>query len=62
MALYKDFVIHEGVSFELRGEFFNIFNHVNWGNPSTTFGSGTFGQITSAKDPRIGEVAAKFTF
>jgi len=29
---------------------------------NTTFGSPTFGQITSALDPRIIQLAAKFSF
>jgi hypothetical protein len=32
---------------ELRIEAFNVFNHPQFGNPNTTFGSAAFGQITS---------------
>ena len=33
MSLFKQFAIREGVSFEIRGEFFNILNTPEWGGP-----------------------------
>ena len=33
--IFKTFIIHEGVSFELKGEFFNIGNRPNFGGPGT---------------------------
>lgn len=62
MAAYKDFRIREGLTLQFRSEFFNVFNHTNWNGPSTNLGAGTFGQITSAKDPRTGELALKLRF
>ena len=62
MALYKDFRIREGITLQFRSEFFNVFNHVNFNGPSTSLGAGTFGQLTSAKDPRQGELALKLRF
>jgi len=41
---------------------FNLFNRANFGNPSGAFSSAAFGQITSANDPRIMQVALKFVF
>jgi len=32
---------------EFRTDFFNAFNHVEFANPTTLFGSPTFGKITS---------------
>lgn len=62
MAAYKDFRIREGVTLQFRSEFFNVFNHTNFNSPNTSLGAGTFGQITSAKDPRTGELALKLRF
>ncbi len=50
------------VSFELRGDFFNVANLTEFQSPGTTFGSGTFGQITDTFDPRIIQVAGKLRF
>jgi hypothetical protein len=62
MALYKDFNIGERAKFQFRSEFFNIFNHTNFANVSTALGSGNFGEVTSARDPRILELALRFQF
>jgi hypothetical protein len=61
-SLIKTFRLRESSSFELRGEFFNVFNHANFVNPDATLGSPTFGQIHGAQDGRIIQVGAKITF
>jgi hypothetical protein len=48
--------------FEIRGEFFNIFNHTQFNNPSGDISSENFGNVTSARDPRIGQLSAKFVW
>ena len=62
MAIYKDFHITEKNKFEFRAEAFNVFNHTNFNGVSTAFGSGTFGRLTSARDPRIFEFALRYQF
>jgi len=62
MAAYKDFRLREGMTLQFRAEFFNVFNHVNFNGPNTSLGAGQFGQLTSAKDPRTGEMALKLRF
>jgi hypothetical protein len=62
IALSRSFVIREKKSLQLRGEAFNLPNHVNLNIPVSTLSSGTFGQIQSAADPRIIQLAAKFVF
>ena len=48
---------------ELRVEAFNLFNHVNWGNPNVTVGNTNAGMITSTSgDPRIMQFAVKYQF
>jgi hypothetical protein len=62
MGLYKDFHFTEHNVIQFRSEFFNIFNHTNFSGISTSYGSGNFGQVTSALDPRIIEFALKYRF
>jgi len=59
-GILKRTVIKEQVAFDLRIEFFNIFNHAQFRNPSGDISGGSFGIISSARDPRIGQVSAKF--
>jgi hypothetical protein len=47
---------------ELRAEVFNLLNTVNLGAPAGMFGAANFGTITSALDPRVVQLAVKFTF
>jgi hypothetical protein len=55
-------LFHESVKLEIRGEFFNLLNHAEFNNPSTSITSGSFGQVSGTADPRIIQVAARFTF
>ena len=59
-GLMKRTAITENMAFEIRVEFFNIFNHAQFENPSGNINSSGFGVVTSARDPRIGQVGAKF--
>jgi hypothetical protein len=62
MAFARNFRIREGASLMLRAEAFNLPNHVNPGNPILDLTSNNFGQILSANDPRIMQMALKFVF
>lgn len=62
LALLKETQITERVKLEFRAEFFNLFNHAQFRNPSADISSPTFGQVTSARDPRIGQMALKLYF
>ncbi|MGH9433331.1 MAG: TonB-dependent receptor, partial [Terriglobia bacterium] len=59
-ALEKTIRVTESTSFLLRGEFFNIFNRTNFNTPVGNFSSSQFGEVTSALDPRIGQLSVKF--
>jgi Carboxypeptidase regulatory-like domain len=56
----KRTVIREQMAFDLRIEFFNIFNHAQFTNPTGNINDSNFGIVTNARDPRIGQISAKF--
>jgi len=62
MSLMKTTHIRESMALEFRAEFFNTFNHTQFSNPSGNFSSSTFGIVTSAQPPRIGQMSLKFVF
>jgi hypothetical protein len=62
VSLQKTTKIRESMAFELRGEFFNVFNHTQFGGPNGNYSSGIFGVVTTARDPRIGQMSFKFVF
>jgi hypothetical protein len=63
ISLFKQFPIGEKVNLDFRVESFNIFNRVQFGNPDTTRGSGTFGYITTqANNPRALQMSGRFSF
>src|ERR1700691_6063098 len=62
LGLSKMIPLNDAMHFEIRGEFFNIFNHAQFNNPAGDISSSTFGNVTSARDPRIGQVSAKFVW
>ena len=47
---------------QFRADFFNIFNHANFMNPTSAANNANFGRILSANDPRIGQLALKLLF
>jgi hypothetical protein len=63
IGLHKITAIKERTELEFRVEFFNIFNHAQFSNPSGDFSSSTFGQVTGILvGPRIGQLAVKLRF
>jgi hypothetical protein len=62
MALIKDLKLTESKQLQFRAEFFNTFNHAQFGGPQGNFLSSAFGFVTNANPGRIGQVAVKFTF
>jgi hypothetical protein len=67
LTLSKTTAITERVKLEIRGEFFNIFNHAEFANPDTNITSPTFGQILNTgvpndPRPRIIQLAGRVTF
>ena len=62
VALTREFKLSEGLTFHARGEAFNVLNHPNFGSPNGNISSSTFGQIRSARDPRILQASVKLIF
>jgi hypothetical protein len=62
LALLKDVRLTESKTLQFRVELFNAFNHTQFGNPTGNYLSRAFGLVTSARDPRIGQVGAKILF
>jgi hypothetical protein len=75
-SLSRIFDLHEAIRLEVRAEAFNVINHTNFVAPATGTGipgistsgiqlnlnSSSFGQITTAGDPRILQFALKLYF
>lgn len=63
ISLFKNVALGSGRRLELRFEAFNATNRPSFGNPGTSLGSATFGQITSTKATnRELQLAAKIYF
>ena len=52
----------EGVDVQFRAEFFNLFNHTQAAGVNTSFGAAAFGQVVSARDPRITQLGLRLLF
>jgi len=66
LSVFKNIKFGERLNMQFRTEFFNAFNHTQFlfsGNSSAAYGfTGTFGQVTQARDPRIIQFALKIGF
>jgi hypothetical protein len=67
-SVYKNFAgiplphSAEGGTLQFRLESYNLFNHTQFNGYATGFGSGNFGQATSARLPRQLQLGLKFSF
>lgn len=62
-SLFKVFTLREQLKLQMRVESFNLFNHPNFGQPSSNISSATVGTINSTTgNPRIMQFAAKLIF
>lgn len=62
LALYKEFHFGDRVHLEFRAEAFNSLNHANFGLPDSSAGTGNFGVIGSANDPRDIQFGLKLVY
>ena len=61
-SVHKRWALAERIGLMYRCDFFNLPNRPNFGHPNTTFGSASFGTITSAKDARILQMNLRLEF
>ncbi len=59
MSTAKQILVTERTHLEVRGEFFNVFNHANFGLPDSNTGNVNFGKVSSAADPRLIQISAR---
>jgi hypothetical protein len=62
VAVTRFLNIREGHPLAVRAAFFNLTNHVNFSDPTTSLQSRSFGVILAASDPRILQFSMKYTF
>jgi hypothetical protein len=62
LALMRSFPLRGKRALEFRAEMFNVTNAAQFLAPNTVAGSAAFGTITAAGDPRVVQLALKFTF
>ena len=63
LALIRRVPLSAGAALELRAEIFNLLQHGQLRRPErASLGAAAFGTITSALDPRVGQLAVKVLF
>ena len=62
LSFFKDVALPRQQGIQLRLEAFNLWNQTQFRQPGNVIGTPTFGQITSAEDGRIIQVAVKYSF
>ena len=62
-SVIKHFPVRENFRIDFRAEFFNLFNHAQFGQPGSDINSSTFGAISSTVgNPRVIQFAVKAAF
>ena len=61
-SILRNFPIRESMKVQIRGEFFNITNHPNFGNPGATLNGPGFGIVSGAGAGRRIQLGARFVF
>jgi hypothetical protein len=69
LSVSKNLLLKENIRMQFRVEFFDLFNHANFGQPGNVVGSPDFGRITNTRFPtgetgssRQIQLAAKLMF
>jgi hypothetical protein len=62
-SLFKDIHLTERFKLQFRSEFFNLFNHANFSDPTTSLDSPNFGVIRGTTvNARLVQFALRFAF
>ena len=61
-TLEKNFSLTERLKFDIRGEFYNLFNRAMFNVPGAIFGAADFGVVSSARPGRTVQLAARLSF
>src|SRR5262245_16928476 len=61
-SVFKNTSVGERLNVQFRAEFFNLFNHAQFGPPDTGLSSPNYGRILSARESRDIQLALKFLF
>ena len=62
LSLFKNYALTERMKLQVRLETFNADNHTNFQGVSNNITSTTYGQITSARDPRRVQIGLKLNY
>ena len=62
LSMMKNIPLSTDVKFQIRVEMFNAFNRANFNNPNASFGSASFGRISSAQNMRQVQLGGKLIF
>ena len=61
-SLLRNFAVGERKQLQFRGEFFNLPNHPNFGNPTHQFEGAGFGVVNSARPARQVQLGLRLTY
>jgi hypothetical protein len=62
LSVFKNIAPREGMRLQLGAEFFNTFNHSQFEALGVSTGAPAFGTVTDARDPRVIQLRARFSF
>jgi hypothetical protein len=62
LAIARRLAVAGRATLEIRLEIFNLLDTPPFGAPAAVLGAAGFGSITSAGDPRVAQLAARFLF
>jgi len=62
LTVAKSFGVGAGNRLQVRADFFNVMNRINYSNPQQAINNANFGRITGANTARVFQFGTRFTF